>query len=298
MNAPRLTRPPRTVFQILGEAVLLYIRNFRFVFSAAVFILVPFSILSIFVTSHYETTSFLHQMSVALQSVLSGTSSTSSQTADLLASRGYTWLTAVSFISTFLVTPLLDGILVFFVLMFAVNGSRASLNDASSHTFRRLLPYIGTLIVLALLGIGCVFVCFIVISLISALVAVAGLGSIVFGILLALVVLFLIFLAVRIGFALIATLADRIGGFTAVLRSWQLTRRHFWRTLVFFIMVLIFTSVLRTLLSYLLGAMNTSVVAESIILAIYNLFVQPWAVLATTLYYVDLLVRQTTRFGM
>lgn len=117
-----------------------------------------------------------------------------------------------------------------------------TVGDAIRYAIRRFLPLVGAVILVTFLIVG-LFIPFVALALAQGLdLANQALASQMSGVLLLvlfLTILAVIFFAVRLMLVTPVGVAEEIGPLAIMIRSWELTRGHFWRLLGFLLIVLV-----------------------------------------------------------
>lgn len=297
MNLSReqpLQMRPRTVGEVLNQTFRLYRQKFSFFIIAGVCFLLPYHILNGYIMIRFGNSQFTNQLQQTLQNLQTGVTSGSSASANVLASSAYIWTMALLIIYSFLVTPLLYGMVVHLMTRLQLYGEESNLNDASTHAFRRLIPSIFTTILIGMLYFVLVFFLSAVVGLIAGVLGTAVPKMIAMPIdivLFAAMVGMLIWLLVKLAFVPSVVIEEQMSGFMAIGRSWILTKRSFWRLFWFFILVFLVVGVVRAGILLILAMLFKNEWSILVISTILDIFILPLIFLAIANMYTDLRVR-------
>jgi hypothetical protein len=138
------------------------------------------------------------------------------------------------------------------------------------------------------------------VALLVLFVVLAGQDAALVAVLLAVPLLPLaIFVYVRWSLAPQAIVVERVGPIRGLRRSWELTRRSFWRTLWLYLLLGLITGIVSGVLSAVAGAPITSfgtsgsqLAAQAVVTAVVGILVAPLVLIASTIYYYDLRIRK------
>ncbi|MDP9729063.1 hypothetical protein ACOJUR_13695 [Alicyclobacillus tolerans] len=291
MNGSRSLQKPLGFWAIYGEAWKIFRKYPGYLFGATIAILVPYSLLNIYVSARYANPKALQQMTQAFSQLQNTPEGQAASSPALSAAvHGYIWLLAVSLIYLVVAKPFVNGMLIFLVMYLTSKGEAPSLNDGSSYAVRRWFPYIGTVMMLAILVIGGSMAVSLLLGVPTAVVSLASGLHWVYLLLFILLFVIAIYFAVRFSLSLTATLAQPIAGLMAVGQSWGLTKRFFFRTLFFLLLIVLLNGIIPLLISFL-GGGQMPIWLSSTLDSVVNILLTPFSVVAVTCYYVDLLVR-------
>lgn len=288
----RPANPPevRSLGDLLDLAFRQYRADFRFVISAAVWILLPFLLLSS--VSTYKSaknvsevvTQLVHGGDLAsLTKPLQGTNG------QLLGLGGI-----VGVLSTLLANALLYGAILHRVAARALAGDDVPLARCVAHALRRLLSvWLSNLFAVVLWWVPVTACWFVAIGAVAAVAGARAPMALVdaTGVVLCIAAAgFTVWWSVRFAMVSSAAREDRRILWGAVARSWALTRRNAWRTLAYVVLTYLMAGVIE--LGLQAASAITRVPAVTVAVSgLSQLFVTPWMMLAIAWLYVDLRIR-------
>jgi hypothetical protein len=278
---------PKSVGTLLGETFVQYRLRFRFWFTASACVLIPFLVLeSVF---GYKSLQSLGDV-LHLVSVSGDTTDMVQQLSQSLGSM--TMLLVISLISVLIVSPLLYGTLLHHMTQSKLHHREATLDESFSHAARRLVAVGVTNVVWwIVLGLG--------MGLVSALFSVAlsfmGRPGVFIGIVLYFALFCaLIWVIVKSAFASSTSFVEGRIAFGAVGRSFRLTKRKFWRTFGYFILLILIAGGVQIVLSLLIG-LTGNVVVSTILTSIVSVFIVPFQMIGRANIYIDSVIRTDSK---
>ncbi|GGJ08554.1 hypothetical protein GCM10010885_17080 [Alicyclobacillus cellulosilyticus] len=282
----------KTVGELLDVTFQDYRDHFRYIMTAAVYVLVPYLILQVLFT-HQS----VGQAQSLLNTLLSGKDLKAWEKLQVLQATPRTvWVSyALALLAALVVNPLLNGTIVRFVAAKELWGRRVAFHDAFSHAFRRLLPLILTYILVFILYMAAIFVGsgatagFIVLATLHGVWTVVG--AIFAAVFACAALAFVVWAAVAAELVLPVVMAEDIGYWRAVVRVLALVRGKFWRTFGFLFLLGLILFVLRIAANGLVLFLIKSDVVSAVVLGIVTLFTSPLYALALSHLYTDLRVR-------
>jgi hypothetical protein len=279
----------RSVSELIDAAVSLYRRSFLVVVSLAALVAVPFAV----VTMAVNRLSGYGQRTDDLRSLVDQINSqggyTPEQRTQALNSLGAIVLITVITVLLALVASQAAVAALSPAVSRRYLGLQATVGGALGVMARRLGPLLlGTLLELlafaALIGPG-------------VALALAGGDPTLAGLLLLAGVVVAVLLWVRWLLMPQGVVLEGLGGAAGLRRSWGLTRRRFWRTVGFYLLLLIVTGIVSGLVQLALSApflgasTDTQLVAATVASALTSVFVAPVSIIGFVLYYYDVRIR-------
>lgn len=280
---------PRSMGELLDDNFRLYREKFSFLMISGLCFLLPFDILSTYISGRYASFDFQSLMK-QIQYSAAHPGGSSAMALPHTSMDMVIWEYVLLFISYFLVTPLLYGMVVHMVANRHFEKSDMSLGDASTHSFRRLLPNFATLILLVILYLMCGLVfALLVLFLFHVAKLIAITVSIVLGF--AVLCLFL-WSTVRLSFVPSVVIEEKMKFWTPIVRSWALTKRNFWRLLGYFILLYIIVGILRIVVIVAIMVFIHNLVLSTIVMSVVDILTVPFFMVGMANMYVDLRIRK------
>ncbi|QQE77774.1 glycerophosphoryl diester phosphodiesterase membrane domain-containing protein [Alicyclobacillus sp. SO9] len=284
---------PRDFGALLDDVFRLYRSHFRFWFIASAAVLIPFMVLKSIFSVH--ATKNVQQL---LHTIMTNTAHTQSALQTFNQAQQQlglsTMVMVLLFLEVLVVNPLLYGTLLHFVTELRLFNHEANVDESFSRSARRLFAVILTQLLIFVLYVAAV----VIIGLVSVLLFVAARAvhvSWVAGILIGLIIVALIvgaiWIRIRLVFTTSAVIEDGHAGWSALVRSWQLTKGNFWRSLGFLFVVGLIVDVLQGAIGLVIQGLIPGAVLDLILTSLVTLFALPFSFLAQATLYIDLRVR-------
>ncbi|QSO46426.1 glycerophosphoryl diester phosphodiesterase membrane domain-containing protein [Alicyclobacillus mengziensis] len=279
---------PQTVGGLLDKTFRLYRRHFVSLMVLTVCIYLPYLILESLFNIHTQT--LLSGMLQNVQDPALVQQQLISQIPALVV------ILLFTIISAFVIIPLLYGTILNIVVSLQYEGQEVPVAkwQAFRHALRRLLPVLGTNVVRWILYIVASLVVGGVVGGVGALFTAIKLTPAAVGVAVVLLSLtglvILIWFAVKLAFVPSVTLEEGISFFTAIRRSYELTKGNLWRIIGYFIVVQLIIFVVSIGFG-LLFSLVPAIIFQSILTDLVGVLVTPFSLVAMANLYLDLRIR-------
>ncbi|MFD1674233.1 hypothetical protein [Alicyclobacillus fodiniaquatilis] len=282
---------PRSVREVIQAGWFLYRRRFRFVLTASLSILFPYAMIAAYVQAHFTMLSS-DEMQQLMTDV--GSNAQTSSLLSVLPHGSEIWFIVLGLMYMLLVVPLLQGILVHMTAQIMLKKQDVTVSEAGNLAFRRLLPNVGTLVLVGLIYVFFIAVFTLIIFLIFSLLGSVSqaLASVI--VVLGSIALFIgvIWFLLRVSMVSLVVVEEHRSFFGAIRQSFRLTRDQAKRLFGFFVMLFLICLVIETFLSLMGSVFFPSAGGGLMIDSLISIFLTPFAMLCMSVMYVDLRIRR------
>jgi len=282
---------PRSIGELLDAAFTLYRRNFLLLVAIAAVVQVPYAVLELIVYKLTDIGGRLNQLQALSNNIGNQGTLTPEQTSQLTGDLGafFAYLGIVFLVQFLIVYPLSLAATTSAVSSRYLDQAATvkSAYRAALNVWRSLIAMV-LLLVLVVGGAGAIVL---VLAVLSGSAALVGIGFFA-------VSLFAAVVLVRTSVAAQAIVIEKVSGRRGLDRSWNLTRRFFWRILGIIILLGILQTIVSSVFSLPLLALASSApvdvrqLVSQAVSAISAVFVAPVTLVTLTLVYYDLRIRR------
>ena len=278
---------PQRIGSLLDSTFRDYRNHFRYWFLAAACVLLPWLILNAIFEPRLQSS--LNEFVQSQMNALARNQAAMPTAGSILhVVPSVEWV--LGLLKTFIVTPLLYGILLHFVTEHKLFETTVTIDESFSKTLRRLWPVaITNIFWWFLVAVGSGLSILIIFG--AALTHNASLVVLAVILLTLILIILAIWIGIRMSFISTVTLEERLIGWKSFSRSWALTRRKFWRTFGFLLLMGIIAAVLQGGIATLIAVLVPNNILSAILSGLLSLFVTPLLLLARANLYTDLRIR-------
>lgn len=282
---------PRSVREVIQAGWFLYRRRFRFVITASLSILFPYAMIAAYVQSHFTMLS-ADEMQQLMTDV--GSNTQTSALLSVLPQGSEVWFIVLGLVYILLVVPLLQGILVHMTAQLMLKKQDTTVSEAGNLAFRRLLPSVGTLVLVGLIYVVLIALFTLVTFLIFSLIGSASqvLASVI--VVLGSIALFIgvIWFLLRVSMVPVIVVEEHRSFLGAIRQSFRLSRDQTKRLFGFFVMLFLICLIIETFLSLMGSVIFPSAGGGLMIDSLISIFLTPFAMLCVSVMYIDLRIRR------